>query len=67
VPIYDARKHSFDSASDLENLSSVLPRYRDEIPPYSFVVVGYTLNHYEKDARAHLATNIQFAIIFGCE
>ena len=67
VPIYDAHKHPFNFTSDLENLSSVLPRYRDEIPPYSFVVVGYTLNHYEKDARAYLVANIQFAILFGCE
>jgi len=67
VPIYDARDYSFNFASDLDNLSSVLPRFRDEIPPYSFVVVGYTVSHYEKDARPHLATNIQFAILFGCE
>lgn len=67
VPIYDARDHPFNFASDLDDISSVLPRYQDEIPPYSFVVVGYTLSHYEKELRAHLATNIQFAILFGSE
>lgn len=67
VPIYDAREHPFDYASDLEDIACVLPRFEEEIPPHSFVVVGYTMGHYDKDGRANLTMNIIFAILIGTE
>ncbi|KAF8973569.1 hypothetical protein BDZ97DRAFT_1912054 [Flammula alnicola] len=67
VPVYDAREVPFNFASDLEDVASALPRFHGEIPVHSFVVVGYTLGHYEKDGRPYLTTNILFAILLGTE
>lgn len=67
VPIYDAREIPFNFTTDFENLDSVLPKYDDEIPSGSFVIVGYTMTHYDKDGRSNLSTNVMFAILLATE
>jgi len=76
VPVYDAREQGFNFASDFDNLDG-LPRFREEIPLGSFVVVAYMMSSYVKYRKGekskaedpnrdwHLSMNIQFAILFA--
>ena len=67
LTIYGACGTPFNFASDLEDLESTLARTYDQVPPGSFVVVGYTMTNYDKDGRSNLSTNVQFAIILATE
>ena len=63
VPIYDARRHLFNYAEDLEHVDSVLPKFDGEIPAGSFAIVAYTMSTYQKGSNHHLSTNVQFVIL----
>jgi hypothetical protein len=65
--VYDARECPFNFETNLEDIGSVLPRFEEEIPLHSFVVVAYSMGHYDKDGRANLTMNILFAILIGTE
>jgi hypothetical protein len=67
VPVYDAREMPFNFASDFDNIDAVLPMFDGEIPAHSFVVVAYTMTHYDKDGRSNLSTNILFVILFATD
>ncbi|KAJ2914761.1 hypothetical protein MD484_g5657, partial [Candolleomyces efflorescens] len=65
VPVYDARGSTFNFHTDLPNVAS-LPRWSEEIPAGSFVVVGYTNSLYRSAAgKWTVGFNIQFAVIVG--
>jgi hypothetical protein len=63
VPIYDARHHSFNYATDLDNIESVLPLLGEEVPSGSFAVVGYTMSSFKKGTEWHVNSNVQFVIL----
>ena len=67
MPVYDARDaEAFDVNTDLPNLEAKLPRWREEIPVGSFVVVGFTMTAFFSSSREWtLGLNIQWAIIVG--
>ncbi|KAF8181501.1 hypothetical protein BJ912DRAFT_928954 [Pholiota molesta] len=67
LPVYDAREMPFNFASDFDNIDAVLPTFDGEIPAHSFVVVAYTMTHYDKDGRSNLSTNILFVILFATD
>ncbi|RDB26091.1 hypothetical protein Hypma_006901 [Hypsizygus marmoreus] len=65
VPVYDARKSYFKIESELTLLAEKLPRFEEEIPEGSFVIVGYTTSMYTKDKVPNLSCAIQWAIVCG--
>ncbi|KAJ3540002.1 hypothetical protein NMY22_g4490 [Coprinellus aureogranulatus] len=67
VPVFDARDvDDFDVNTDLGNLDEKLPRWKEEIPYGSFVVVGYTATAFFSNTREWtLGLNIQWVIIVG--
>ncbi|KAK7054073.1 hypothetical protein R3P38DRAFT_2485964, partial [Favolaschia claudopus] len=72
VPVYDARGHDFDFATDLPNLATALPPWpQKEIPEGSFVNVGYTVSTYKGTASGytdrvlHLGCNLQWVVVCG--
>lgn len=66
VPVYDARNLDVDWNRDLPRLE-VLPRWFEEIPVGSFVVVGYTAGVFmaEKTRTWTISFNLQWAVIVG--
>lgn len=67
VPIYDARKYTFNYAGDFDNIAKILPSFDGEVPAGSFAVVAYTLSCYKKAENWHLSSNVQFVIVLATE
>ncbi|KAH6869296.1 hypothetical protein BKA70DRAFT_1104774 [Coprinopsis sp. MPI-PUGE-AT-0042] len=66
VPIYDARDVKFDFNEDLGRIDD-LPRWDEEIPYGSFVVVGYTVAVFKSDKNRSwtISLNIHWAMVVG--
>ncbi|KAH6880231.1 hypothetical protein BKA70DRAFT_1378236 [Coprinopsis sp. MPI-PUGE-AT-0042] len=66
VPVYDARDIKFDFDEDLARIDD-LPRWDEEIPYGSFVVVGYTVAVFKSDKNRSwtISLNIQWAMVVG--
>ncbi|KAH6871665.1 hypothetical protein BKA70DRAFT_1450893 [Coprinopsis sp. MPI-PUGE-AT-0042] len=66
VPVYDARDVQLDFNEDLDRIQH-LPRWNQEVPYGSFVVVGYTVAVFkvEKTRSWTVSFNIHWAILVG--
>lgn len=67
VPIYDARQTTGSFEDALKNLRK-LPRYPDEVPPGSCVVVAYTINTWGKQeggSMVNVSFNVQWVMVLG--
>ena len=73
VPVFDARQVPQDTQFDFDNLPESFPRFDEEIPIGSCVVIGHSISTYpgkKDDAERlgtdiHLATNVLFVILLG--
>ncbi|KAJ7432323.1 hypothetical protein B0H11DRAFT_1940802 [Mycena galericulata] len=68
VPVYDATSKDFDFRKDLSSLSTMLPKWRGEIPKASFIVAGYTAVSYSGNAagmtkQPHVGCNLLWAVL----
>ncbi|KAG2017318.1 hypothetical protein CC2G_006836 [Coprinopsis cinerea AmutBmut pab1-1] len=67
VPVYDLREHpDFNFSSDLDNVHK-LPRWEEEIPVGSCVVVAHTVGTYlsPSTGKKHVTFNIQFVLLLA--
>jgi hypothetical protein len=71
VPIYDGRDGFNSTAADFDNIKSLklYERGKRDLPRYSFVSVGYSVNTYAYTKAGAkgvaLSPNILFAILLG--
>ncbi|KAH6888883.1 hypothetical protein BKA70DRAFT_1121311 [Coprinopsis sp. MPI-PUGE-AT-0042] len=67
VPIYNARAAvDFNFKENLVNIDSVLPRWNDEVPYGSFVVIAYTVAVYRaNNGNWTLSCNIRWVMLVG--
>ena len=65
VPVYDCREIEIEFSRDLDKLSTY-PRWEDEIPCDSFLVVGYTVAVFKAASKSMTVSfNIQWIVILG--
>jgi hypothetical protein len=66
VPVYDGRKTYFDVNADLGYLDEVLPRFEENIPQHSCVVIGHTTTCYKRrDDGWGVGFNIKWAVVLA--
>jgi hypothetical protein len=66
VPVYDAREFAGTFEEAAKTLRK-LPRYPNEIPPGSCVVVAYTINTWGKQdtGMINVSFNVQWVMVLG--
>ena len=68
VPIYDGRKRQLKVPDELRNIPSILPRYLEEIPNHSLVLMAYTVSLYRaaqgsRKDQPTVSLSISFAVV----
>ncbi|RDB23241.1 hypothetical protein Hypma_009686 [Hypsizygus marmoreus] len=65
VPVFDGRTMTINMDVDLPRLDTKLPHFEGEVPPGSFIIVGYSASMYTNKGTPTLSCSILWAIVCG--